>query len=213
MGVGLVTITVLSAVALALRVSGGTPDEREQLKWPAAAAVLFGVIYGVSVLAAVIPGAPGRSRRCSGSASPISVSVAVAVLRYRLYEIDRIISRTISWALVTGVLLLAFAVPVLGLQAAVADLTQGQTLVVAVSTLVAAALFQPIRLRVQRAVDRRFNRARYGGERSSRRSRPAARRCRPRRAAAEVRRSRRPPPLELDGVAPAPGVSPRAGVS
>jgi hypothetical protein len=95
----------------------------------------------------------------------IPVAVGVAVLRYRLYDIDRIISRTIGWALVTGILVAVFAAGVLGLQAVMAGFTQGETLAVAASTLVAFALFQPLRRRVQVAVDRRFDRARYDGER------------------------------------------------
>jgi len=95
----------------------------------------------------------------------IPISVAIAVLRYRLYEIDRIVSRTIGWALVTGILVVTFGILVVGLQALLQDVTQGGTLVVAVSTLVAASLFQPVRSRVQRAVDRRFDRARYDGDR------------------------------------------------
>ncbi len=91
-------------------------------------------------------------------------AIAVAVLRYRLYEIDRIISRTLSWATVTAVLVVVFAGLVVGLQAALTSVTQGQTLAVAASTLVAFALFQPVRRRVQRAVDRRFDRARYDSE-------------------------------------------------
>ncbi len=94
----------------------------------------------------------------------IPLSVAVAVLKYRLYEIDRIISRSVSWAIVTALLAGVFVAMVVGLQAALAGLTQGQTVAVAGSTLVAAALFNPVRVRVQRAVDRRFNRSTYVAE-------------------------------------------------
>ena len=94
-------------------------------------------------------------------------AIAIAVLRYRLYEIDRIISRTLSWATVTGVLLVVFAGLVVGLQALLSGVTQGQTLAVAASTLAAFALFQPVRRSVQRAVDRRFDRARYDSERTA----------------------------------------------
>jgi hypothetical protein len=89
------------------------------------------------------------------------VAIGIAVLRYRLYEIDRLISRTLSWGLVTGSALAVYAVAVIAFQAALANVTQGQTLAVAGSTLVAFALFQPIRQRVQGAVDRRFDRSRY----------------------------------------------------
>jgi hypothetical protein len=89
----------------------------------------------------------------------------VAILRYRLYEIDRIISRTLSWALMSAVLVAVFAIVVVSLQNLLQPLTHENTLAVAASTLVAAALFQPLRRRVQRAVDRRFARARYDGQR------------------------------------------------
>jgi hypothetical protein len=94
------------------------------------------------------------------------VPIGIAILRYRLYEIDRLVSRTIGWAIVTALLVAVFAGMVVGLQA-VLPVTSGDTLVVAVSTLVAFALFQPLRRRVQRAVDRRFDRARYDGERTA----------------------------------------------
>ena len=87
--------------------------------------------------------------------------------RYRLYEIDRLISRTIGWALVTGVLVVVFAGTVVGLQALLDQVIQGETLAVAASTLVAFALFQPVRRRVQTLVDRRFDRARYDGDRTA----------------------------------------------
>ena len=90
----------------------------------------------------------------------------VAILRYRLYEIDRLVSRTIGWALVTGVLAVVFVALVVTLQAILAPVTKENTLAVAASTLIAFALFQPLRRRVQRAVDRRFDRARYDGQRT-----------------------------------------------
>ncbi len=95
----------------------------------------------------------------------LPVAIGIAVLRYRLYEIDRLISRTIGWAIVTALLVGAFALLVLGSSAVLEPLTGGNTLAVAGSTLVVAALFTPLRARVQRAVDRRFDRARYDGER------------------------------------------------
>ena len=95
------------------------------------------------------------------------MSVGIAVTRYRLYEIDRIISRTIGWATVTVLLGAVFVVLVVALQAVLAPVTDESTLAVAASTLVAFALFQPVRRRVQRAVDHRFDRARYDGERTA----------------------------------------------
>jgi hypothetical protein len=91
----------------------------------------------------------------------VPVAVAVAVLKYRLYDIDRVISRTLSYAILTGLLagiyagLVLLATQVLRLSSPVA---------VAAATLAAAALFNPVRRRVQRRVNRRFNRARYDAE-------------------------------------------------
>ena len=87
----------------------------------------------------------------------------MAVLKYRLYEIDRIISRTLAYAIVTGLLVGVYA----GLVLLTTQVFQVHTPVaVAASTLAAAALFSPVRRRVQRVVDRRFNRVRYDGDRT-----------------------------------------------
>jgi hypothetical protein len=89
------------------------------------------------------------------------VSIGVAILKYRLYEIDRIISRTLAYAIVTGLLVGVYA----GLVLLATQVLRVHTPVaVATATLAAAALFNPLRRRVQRAVDRRFNRARYDAE-------------------------------------------------
>jgi len=91
----------------------------------------------------------------------VPVSMGVAILKYRLYDIDRIISRTLAYAIVTGLLigiyagLVLLATQVLQIRSAVA---------VAAATLIAAALFNPVRRRVQHRVDRRFNRARYDAD-------------------------------------------------
>ena len=81
-----------------------------------------------------------------------------------MFDIDRIISRTLAYAIVTGVLLLIFAVGILVLQAILTPITGAGTIAVAGSTLVVFALFQPLRGLVQRAVDRRFDRARYDAD-------------------------------------------------
>ena len=91
----------------------------------------------------------------------VPVSIGVAVLRYRLFDIDRIVSRTLAYAIVTGLLVGVYA----GLVLLTTEVFGFHTPVaVAASTLAAAALFTPVRRRVQRLVDRRFNRARYDAE-------------------------------------------------
>jgi len=94
----------------------------------------------------------------------LPLAIGIAVLRYRLYEIDRIISRTLSWTVVTGVLVTVFVGVVVALQGLLAGFTQGQTLAVAGSTIVVFALFQPLRRRMQQAIDRRFDRSRYDAD-------------------------------------------------
>jgi hypothetical protein len=97
----------------------------------------------------------------------LPIAAAIAILRYRLYEIDRIVSRTVSYSIVTALLGGLFVGIVLILQDLLAPLTNGQTVAVATSTLIIATLFQSIRGRVQAVVDRRFNRSRYDAERTA----------------------------------------------
>jgi hypothetical protein len=141
-----------------------TGERRQQLKWLASGVLIgvLGLVFGLAV-----PGNASAAVRVianviSFGIVALPVSIGVAVLRYRLYEIDRIISRTLAYAIVTGLLVGVYAglvlltTQVLGFHTEVA---------VAVATLVAAALVNPVRRRVQHAVDRRFNRARYDADR------------------------------------------------
>jgi len=97
----------------------------------------------------------------SGASGLVRVSIGVAILRYRLYDIDRVISRTLAYAIVTGLLAGIYAGLVL---LATQVLRFSSPVAIAAATLAAAALFSPMRRRVQRMVDRRFNRARYDAE-------------------------------------------------
>jgi len=153
-------------LALILRFRRGDVVQRQQLKWPAVSVVIALVFPLAFVLP---PGFWADIAFLTGLVALLTlpIFIGIAITRYRLYEIDRIISRTLSWGLVTGILVVVFAGLVIGLQALLSEVTQGGTLAVAGSTLVAFALFQPIRRRVQRAVDRRFDRARYDGERTA----------------------------------------------
>ena len=95
----------------------------------------------------------------------VPIAVVVAVLRYRLYDIDRLVSRTLGWGIATATIVAVFVGAVLALQAALSGVTQSGTFAVAASTLLAFALFQPVRRRVQALVDRRFDRPRLEAER------------------------------------------------
>ncbi len=156
---------LIGIAAAVIRFRRGSPVERNQLKWFGSVLVLALLMLVVTF---VIPAPYDQMAWIIASLSIglVPVAIGIAVLRYRLYEIDRIISRTIGWAMVTGMLVVAFALLVLGLQAVLEPLTDGNTLAVAGSTLVVALLFNPLRARVQRAVDRRFDRSRYDGERT-----------------------------------------------
>ena len=139
-------------------------ERRQQFKWLYTGATIF----VVSVISAVqvSGGSSGLDQAVNNGVVPVGfavlpVCVGVAVLKYKLYSIDRIISRVISYAIITAVLAGVFAGLVL--LASVALPLKG-SVAVAASTLVAAALFNPLRRRVQLAVDRRFNRARYSAD-------------------------------------------------
>ena len=150
--------------AVVIRYHRGDQIVRQQLKWPAAS-VALALVFPIAFVVQDGPLANAAFLLGLIALLTLPICIGIAVARYRLYEIDRILSRTLSWAIVTGVLLALFVVLVIGLQAALDDMTEGGTLAVAASTLVAFALFQPIRRRVQGAVDRYFDRARYDGER------------------------------------------------
>jgi hypothetical protein len=160
-------IMVASIVAMTGRYAGARALERLQLRWLAAS---FGLIAVAVPLGFVIWGLFDATGEISWVPASVAfmlppIAIGVAVTRHRLYEIDRIISRTIGWAVVTSILATTFVTLVVGLQAALGSITQSRTPVVAVSTLVAFAVFQPVRRRVQAAVDHRFNRARYDADR------------------------------------------------
>jgi hypothetical protein len=151
------TALLVSAVAVLVRFAKSSGEERLQLKWCAAAAVVLAVEFVASVWvnSAVVNVLQSLAFLC------LWTSIAIAVLKYRLYDIDRMISRTLAYAIVTGLLVGVYAGLVL---LATQVLTLKSPVAVAGSTLVAAALFNPLRRRVQWAVDRRFNRARYDAD-------------------------------------------------
>jgi hypothetical protein len=153
-------------VSVAVRYRRAGTTERAQMKWLLYAGGLIVLALAGEVVAEQIMG-PGNATNnlqnavTTGAVALVALAIGVAVLRYRLYDIDRIISRTVAYAIITGLLigiyagLVLLATEVLEIHSAVA---------VAVATLIAAALFSPVRRRVQHRVDRRFNRARYDAE-------------------------------------------------
>jgi len=154
----------VAAVAFVLHFRRSRGIERQQLKWLAAAGVLLGVIVGAAPAIFAIESLwwvwpPLFLIGTTG----VAVATGVAILRYRLYDIDRIVSRTVSYALLTALLGGAYAGMVFGLGAL---LPGGSDLAIAASTLAVAALFGPVRRRVQALVDRRFNRGRYDAART-----------------------------------------------
>jgi hypothetical protein len=148
---------LVSIAAQVLSYRRSTGERRQQLKWLmcGSALVLISILVGFTGLAGTVGGVFVLGFLA------LPLSIGVAVLRYGLFEIDRIISRTLAYTIVTGLLVGVYAGIVL-LSTDVLSLTSSAA--VAASTLAAAALFNPLRRRVQRVVDRRFNRARYDGE-------------------------------------------------
>jgi hypothetical protein len=159
-------LSFVAAQVLSWRRSSG--ERRQQLKWLLSGAAVLAVsqIIFQPVLARY-PDLP-QVQLVLGflvglGAAALPASMAVAILKYRLYDIDRIISRTLSYAIVTGLLIGVYT----GLVLLATQVFQFRTPVaVAAATLAAAALFNPLRQRVQRAVDRRFNRARYDADKT-----------------------------------------------
>lgn len=155
---------VASVTSLFVRYRRGSQVVRLQLKW---------LLYAVALLAMALVLASINDYFGLGSQALsdvlgvgglffFPVAVAFSVLRYRLFEIDRLISRTLSYGALTAVLLTVYGGTVLGLRSVMPN--QGSDLVVAASTLLVAALFQPLRRRLQSLVDRRFDRSRYDAQ-------------------------------------------------
>ncbi len=156
----LVALAALASVIVRFRRSTGI--EHEQLKWFAYASVSEVAILALA-LTKFVP-SPVDMILAALVAPLVPIAVGIAILRYRLYEIDRLVSRTVGWAILTGLLVAVFLGAAILLQAVLAQFTNDNTIAIAASTLVAFALAQPLRRRVQRAVDRRFDRARYDGQ-------------------------------------------------
>ena len=152
-------VILLATISLPMRFRRARGDERQQLKWVAYAAVFLGVVGVVaprwaSPLVSVIV----ESLAFTG----LAAAIAVAILKYRLYDIDRIINRTLVYGLLTAILGLIYVGAVLILGQVFGGMTEDPpSWAVAGATLAVAALFQPARRRIQAVVDRRFNRRKY----------------------------------------------------
>ena len=176
-GLSQLSLYVAAAVSLVLRYRRARGAERAQLKWLAYAALLFAV---VNVVTAVIFFTPLRALDQGAPIPPavfggipfilalvaIPVAVGVAILRYRLYDIDVLINRTLVYGAVSAILIGTYATGVVLLQAMLRPFTAGSDLAVAASTLLVVALFHPIRRTAQDLVDRRFYRSRYDAVRT-----------------------------------------------
>lgn len=166
-------LAVTSAWSVARRFGRARGIERQQIKWFAYAAVILG--------AAIIVNAIAQTQYLTaGDQYPSKVpqvflilamaltplSIGVAILRYRLYDVDLVINRTIVYSVVSTILVATYVIAIVSLQTILRPHTTGSELSVAGSTLLVVALFQPIRSRVQDAVDRRFYRSRYDAART-----------------------------------------------
>jgi hypothetical protein len=150
---------IVGAVSLLLRYRRARGVERLQLRWLIWGAVVASLALVVAIASLIVNDDFTLLNVALGvCAAMFPLATGAAILRYRLYDLDRIISRTVAYGLLTILLGLGYAAVVLGLGRL---LPEGSSLVVAAATLAVAAVFQPARRRVQELVDRRFNRRRH----------------------------------------------------
>ena len=176
-GVGLMGLFVAAVASLFRRRRSASAEERQQLKWVGyAGAILAMAFIGTSVaffspLHGLDPEATVPVTMFGGvpfvtGLIAVPIAVGVAVLRYRLYEIDALISRTLVYGSLTAILVLAYVAGVAAFQFLLSPFTSGSPIAVAVSTLAVVALFQPLRRGIQSGVNRRFYRSRYDAVRT-----------------------------------------------
>jgi hypothetical protein len=148
-------VFLAGAVSMIVRFRRSGQEQRQQLKWFLYASAVSALVVFVTAALGYVP-----LPEFELTVPLIPAAVAVAIFKYRLYDIDRLISRTLGYVIVTGLLVGVYA----GLVILAGVLGFSTPPAVAVATLAAAALFSPLRRRVQRAVDKRFNRVRYDAE-------------------------------------------------
>ena len=159
---GLVASLLAAAIAVGTRMRRATGTERRQVKLLAYAAALIPLAVAIGWTESLIAGSSGVAASASAGIVLIAMPLAigVAVMRYRLYEIDRLVNRTLVYVTLTALLAGTYAVVSLSLGVA---LGRGSTLATAAATLAVALAFGTLRARAQQIVDRRFSRARYEG--------------------------------------------------
>jgi len=161
-GVAAPVLALAALASMVVRFRRARGEERQQLKWFAfVVAADLVLIPGVGEVAQRVAPVLGELVVFPVTISMIPIAIGVAVLKYRLYDIDRVINRTLVYGLLTVLLGAVYTAGVFGLGQLLNPVTGESALAVAASTLAVAALFQPARRRVQAAVDRRFNRRRY----------------------------------------------------
>ena len=168
---GLALCALLSMASLFFRFQEAGPVERQQLKWLLFAAGLVVVLILSSVILEVVTqnsAAAGEVSNFLSTAalSAVPIAIGIAILRYRLYDIDVIINRALVYAGLTAVLALVYVSVVFGLQQVLSPVTQESDLAIAASTLAVAALFRPVRTRVQSFIDHRFYRRKFDAQRT-----------------------------------------------
>ena len=163
-------LLIAAVVSPVLRFIRSTGEERQQIKWFAYTAGAFAIYFGGSILLEVTGNAPSEawdSVLFAGSLSLLPMGIAVAILKYRLYDVDLLINRTLVYGVLTALLAGAYFGSVFLLQTAFRAVTgQGSTLALVISTLAIAALFTPLRRRIQNVIDRRFYRRKYDATRT-----------------------------------------------
>ena len=157
----MISTVLASLFGLGLRFYRARGIEREQMKWLLFAGGLFAAAMPLNFLSV-----PWSGVITNLIALAIPTAIAIAILRYRLFDIDVLIRRTTSYALITGLLALIYFGSIVVLQQLLTPLTGDSTPAIILSTLLIAALFLPVRRRVQDLIDRRFNRTRYDAEKT-----------------------------------------------
>jgi hypothetical protein len=158
-------VLLAAAISLVLRFRRSRGEEREQLKWIAAAAALL-TVFWIAALAVSSLSPNFQQALFFAGLVVFPISIGFAILKYRLYEIDRIINRALVYGVLSAGLAGVYFGIVIALQEAFSGFTRGNDLAIAASTLAVAGLFRPARRRIQGFVNRRFYRSRYDAQRT-----------------------------------------------